>query len=287
MEEFIRDFSRFSFLQNAVMAAILASIAAGIVGSYVTVRRIVSVAGAIAHSTLGGMGAALYLNREVGLTYLTPLHGAIFAALLSALIIGVITLYGKQREGTVLSAVWSVGMAIGIFFLSRTRGYNEDLMSYLFGNILMVRKEELWLIGGLDLLVAGLSILFYNKLLAVSFDEEFARLRGVNTGIYYLLLLALTALTVVVLTQVVGIVMVIALLSIPAATAAFFSKRLWQMMVYGSLLSMFFILSGLVVSYKPDYPAGATVILLSGAFYILVLSMGTLYRHIRKKKALL
>ncbi|MBD3242388.1 MAG: metal ABC transporter permease, partial [Chitinivibrionales bacterium] len=128
------------------------------------------------------MGAALFLNRELGWHFLTPIHGATVAALLAALVIALLTVHGKQREDTVLGAVWAIGMAVGVMFISRTRGYNQDLMSYLFGNILMVRRVDLLLIAGLDAAIVTISLVFFNKLQAVCFDEEFARLRGVHTG---------------------------------------------------------------------------------------------------------
>ncbi len=284
MTEFLRDVGAFSFLQYAFFTGLLASIACGVVGSFITVRRISYIAGAIAHSTLGGMGAARYLQRELGFEFITPIHGAVFAALLAAIIIGLVTLYGKQREDTVLSAVWAIGMAIGILFIARTSGYNEDLMSYLFGNILMVRKTDLLMIAGLDLLIIVVSLLFYNKLEAVCFDEEFARLRGIRVEVYYILLLCLAALTVVMLVQVVGIVMVIALLTLPAATAAYLSKRLWQTMLIAVLLNAFYMTGGLGVSYHYDLPTGAAVIILAGAVYLLVLIARPLRRFRRPGK---
>ena len=197
---------------------------------------------------------------------------------MSAIIIGLVSLGAKQREDTVIGAVWAIGMALGILFIFKTPGYNEDLMSYLFGNILMVSVEDLWLIAGLDALIVVVALLFYNQLLAVCFDEEFARIRGVHVGFYYLLLLCLTALTVVLLVTVVGIVMVIALLTLPVAVAGHFSKRLWHMMALSVLFTGFFTTAGLTLSYGPDLPAGATTILLAGAVYLAVTLGGRLMR---------
>jgi zinc transport system permease protein len=284
MVEFFQDAARYTFLQYALITGVLSAIACGIVGSYVTVRRITYIAGAIAHSVLGGMGAARYLQRNLGWRFISPMQGAVFAALLSAIIIGLVSLYGKEREDTVLSAVWAIGMAGGIFFITRTAGYNEDLMSYLFGNILMVRRVDLMLIVGLDLLVVAVSFLFYHQLEAICFDEEFARLRGVSVELYYILLLCLTALTVVALVQVVGIVMVIALLSLPAAAAASMTRQLWQTILVATGLNMLFMVGGLAMSYGPDLPAGATIILLTGVVYLLVVSVGPLIRRLRSRK---
>ena len=268
--EFLTDLGQHAFLQYALLTGILASVACGMVGTYVVARRITYLAGAIAHCVLGGMGAARYLQVVYQWQSLKPLHGALFAALLAAVIIGFVNLRAKEREDTVIGALWAVGMAIGIIFISRTPGYGQDLMSYLFGNILMVSPEDIWLIAGLDALVVILVILFYNQFLAVCFDEEFSRLRGLRVEFYYLLLLCLTALTVVLLLTVVGIIMVIALLTLPVAVASRFSRTLWQMMVLSTLFSAVFTTAGLALSYSPDLPAGATIIVLAGAVYLLV-----------------
>jgi len=286
MLDFFQDTARYTFLQYALITGMLSSVACGIVGSYVTVRRISYIAGAIAHSVLGGMGVARYLQRNLGWEFLSPIHGAVFAALLSAIIIGMVSLYGKEREDTVLSAVWAIGMAVGIIFITRTTGYNEDLMSYLFGNILMVRRMDLLLIVGLDMLVVAVSFLFYHQLEAICFDEEFARLRGVSVELFYILLLCLTALTVVTLVQVVGIVMVIALLSLPAATAAFLTRQLWQTILVAIGLNLLFMVGGLAVSYRPDLPAGATIIVLAGIVYLLVVTLGPVLKRLGKRRKL-
>lgn len=256
-------------MQLALATSILASIACGIVGSYVVTRRITYIAGAISHCVLGGMGAARYMQVVHGWREFTPLWGAVFAAVLSALVIGLVSLRAKEREDTVIGAIWAVGMAIGVIFIAKTPGYDKDLMSYLFGNILMVSTDDLWLLGGLNALVVGTGLLFYNKFLAVCFDEEFARLRGIAVEFYYLLLLCLIALTVVVLVKVVGIILVIALLTLPAATAGHFARTLMQMMLGATVICIATTIGGLALSYQPDLPAGATMIVLAGAIYVL------------------
>jgi len=270
MVEFFADLLQQRFLQYALLSGILASVACGIVGSYIVTRRITFIAGGIAHSVLGGMGAARYCQVVFGWDWMHPLYGAIAAALLAALIIGAASLSARQREDTVISAIWAIGMAVGILFIFKTPGYTEDLMSYLFGNILMVSASDLWLVAGLDVLVVAVGILFYKQLLAVCFDEEFAKLRGIKVEFYYILLLCLTALTVVLLVSVVGIVLVIALLTIPAAVAGQFAKRLWQMMILAVILTAGFTTFGLALSYGPNLPTGATTLLLAGAVYFLV-----------------
>ena len=268
MSDFLSDFQRYSFLQYAVLTGILASVACGIIGTYVVARRISYIADGIAHCVLGGMGAALYLQKVYHWHDVAPIHGAVISAVIAAIIIGLVSLWARQREDTVISALWAVGMAVGIIFISRTPGYNEDLMGYLFGNILMVSSNDLWMLAALDAVIVALGLLFYNQFLAVCFDDEFARLRGLQVELFYLLLLCLTALTVVVLATVVGIVMLIAMLTLPVAIAGQFSKTLWGMMVVSSLLCAVFTTSGLALSYGPDYPAGATSIVLAGAGYL-------------------
>ncbi|MFQ5491610.1 MAG: metal ABC transporter permease [Phycisphaerae bacterium] len=269
MSEFIEALRTQEFLRHALATGLLVSVACGVVGTYVVTRRISYIAGAIAHSVLGGLGAAGYLKAVQGWTWLEPVHGAILAALMAAALIGLVSLRGSEREDSVIGAIWAIGMAVGVVFVSKTPGYATDLMRYLFGNILLVSRDDLWLIGALDLLVVGLGVAFYRQFLAVCFDEEFARLRGVKVEFYYLLLLGLTALTVVLLVMVVGLVMVIALLTLPVAVAGHFSRRLWQMMVISTGLCALLTSGGLAVSYSPDLPPGATIILLAGAVYLL------------------
>ncbi len=268
MQQFITDVQIYPFLQHALLTGILASVACGIIGTYVVVRRISYIADGIAHAVLGGMGAALYIQKVHQMPGVLPIHGAIVTAIFAAIIIGLVSLWAKQREDNVISAIWAVGMAAGIIFISRTPGYSEDLMSYLFGNILLVSSTDLWTLAGLDFVILVIGVLFYNQFLAVCFDDEFARLRGLNVEFFYLLLLCLTALTVVVLSTVVGIVMVIALLTLPIGIAALYSATLWRMMILSAILCAAFTTSGLALSYGPDYPAGAATIIIAGAAYL-------------------
>jgi len=266
------------FLRYAFLAGLLSSVAFGIVGSYVVVRRISYIAGAISHSVLGGIGLGLYLQVAAGWGWCHPIYGAVAAALVAAVAIGLVSLHARQREDTVIGAFWAVGMAVGLLFLARTPGY-IDPMSYLFGNILLISRSDLWLVLALDVLVVAIALAFYNRFLAVCFDEEFARVRGLRVELYFLLLLCLTALTVVLLVRVVGIVMVIALLTLPAAVAGLFARRLWQMMLAAMLLCMLFVAVGLALSYTRDLPSGPTIILVAGAAYLLALLLARLLRR--------
>jgi len=234
--EFFEALSRYAFLQHALIAGVLAGVACGVVGSYVVVRRITSIAGAIAHCVLGGLGVARWLQVVHGQEWASPMLGAVAAAMAAALVIGLVSLRTREREDTLIGALWAVGMAVGILFISRTPGYDQDLMSYLFGNILLVRSTDLWLLAALDAAVVALAVLLFPQLQAVCFDEEFA--------------------------SVVGIVLVIALLTLPVAIAGRCTSTLRGMMVLSAILSIAFTVAGLALSYAPDLPAGATTIVL-------------------------
>lgn len=265
-------------LRHAMLVGILSSVAFGMVGTFVVTRRITFIAAAIAHCVLGGIGAALYLRAQFGLAWLEPIYGALPAALMAALIIGIVSLRAKEREDTVIGAVWAVGMAIGLLLLAKTPGYNKDTMSYLFGDILLITRRDVWLVAALDLLIAVIAVFFYNKLLAVCFDEEFARTRGLAVERYYLLLLCLVAVTVVLLVYLVGIVLVIALLTLPAAVAGQFSRRMARIMLIAVLLCMAFSASGIALSYPYDLPSGPTIIVVGASVYLAVLAVKRLRR---------
>jgi zinc transport system permease protein len=281
--EFLAAVIEFPFLRHALVAGVLAGIACGVVGAYVVVRRITYIAGAIAHCVLAGLGIARYLQVVHG-SPVRPVHGAVVADILAGLIIGLVSLRVQEREDTIIGAVWAIGMAVGILFIAITPGYHEDLMSYLFGNILLIGRGDLWSMAALDIVVVALGLGLYPQLEAVCFDEEFARLRGLKVELYVLLLLVLTALTVVLLVSVVGIVLVIALLTLPAAIAGQFATTLRGMMALASLLAHVFTTPGLAVSYAPDLPAGATTIVIAGAVYLLVLVIRSTVKRFKSSK---
>ena len=262
MFEFFNALIHHHFLQQAVVACLLASAGCGIIGAFVVVKRVGSLAGGIAHAVLAGMGIAYFYGGS-------PMVGAAVTALLSAVLIGLIKLKWKQEEDILIAAFWSIGMAVGILFIAKTPGYNVNLMSYLFGNVLLVSSSDMMRMLVLDIAIVVTVALSYKQFLAMSFDEEFARLRGVNVELFYILLLSLIALTVVLLIQIVGLVLVMALLVLPAASAAQFVRSLPKIMLFAILISTVVTFSGLVVSYQPDLPAGATIVVISGFVYIM------------------
>jgi len=263
------------FLRYAFIMGALASVSFGIIGTFVTAKRIGYLAGAISHSVFGGIGLALFLQVRMGLKWFDPILGAVLAAILAAVIVGLVSLHAKEREDTIIGTLWAVGMASGILLIDLTPGY-FNLSSYLFGDILLISGRDLLYVGCLDALVLGVAILFFNRFFSVCFDTEFTSLRGINTTFFYLLLLILTALTVVLLVRIVGIVLVIALLTIPPAIASFYAKRLWQMIFYSILLCLFFIWTGLGLSYHWSLSSGPTIIVFSGAVYLILLVISQL-----------
>ena len=261
MYDFFSALTEHAFLQTAVVAALLASIGCGVIGTYVVVKRIAFIAGGIAHSVLGGMGAAVYFGFD-------PLSGALAAAIVAALLIGWVRLQWKAQEDTLIGALWAIGMAVGILFIAKTPGYQTDLMSYLFGNVLLVPQESLWFMAALDAVLLIVVGTYSRQFLALAFDEEFARVRGIPVAFFYLLLLVLVAVTVVLMIQVVGLILVLALLTLLAAVAKHDVHSLGRMMLLATLLGSAISLSGLALSYGPDLPVGPTIILLAGAIYV-------------------
>ncbi len=261
MVETILQALQFDFMRNALMAGVLVSIACGIIGTLVVVNRIVFISGGIAHAAYGGIGLGYFFGFN-------PVLGAIAFALVSALGMGWVARKTRQRADTIIGVMWAIGMAIGIIAIDLTQGYKADLMSYLFGSILTVPRQDLIIMLVLDLIIGAMVVLFYKELLAISFDPLFATTRNVPVDGLYLMLVGAIALTVVMVMQVVGLIMVIALLTIPAAIAGQFVQDLKQMMLYSSYLGIIFTTVGLWLSYIWDLTSGATIILVSGTTYL-------------------
>ncbi|MDD3366762.1 MAG: metal ABC transporter permease [Sphaerochaetaceae bacterium] len=268
------------FVRNALIAGLLSSILFGVLGTVVTVKRIAGLAGAISHAVLGGIGMALYLSASGIVPNLPPMVGAILFAVLAALIIGIVSLKARQREDTVINAIWAIGMSIGVLFMAKTPGYT-DPTSYLFGNILLISGRDLLLLAILDVIVLILVWRFYPQLEASSFDDEFAQVKGISTPVVFLVILSITAIAVVLLQTFVGIVMVIAMLTLPAGTAGFSAKNMASMMVLAWFYSSLFSIGGLVAGWTLDLPVGAVVVVLAG---IIFLGVSVFSMIVRKQK---
>lgn len=259
------DVFGFDFMQNALAAGLLASLICGVIGSLVVVNRIVFISGGLAHASYGGVGLAFLLGLPV-----LPVTAAFTVCM--ALIMAGVTLHARERVDTVIGVIWAAGMALGIILLDLTPGYNVDLMSYLFGSILAVPRSDLWLMAGMAVLVSALVALFYRGFLVMSFDEEFARARGVPVDFLYCLLIVMVGLCVVMIIRVVGLILVIALLTIPPFIAERRASSLKSMMGVSTVLSAVFTVTGLLLSYALDITSGAAIIAVAAlGFFISLL----------------
>ncbi|MEW6335171.1 MAG: metal ABC transporter permease [Thermodesulfobacteriota bacterium] len=256
------DVLQFEFMRNAVAAGLLVSLVCGVIGTLVVVNRIVFLAGGIAHAAYGGIGLAFFM----GWPYLA---GTLGFSLCSAGIMAAVTLRYRHRADAMVGIIWAVGMAAGVILLDLTPGYHADLMSYLFGSILAVPSSDLWQMGLMAILLIAVVTYDYQDFLAMSYDDEFARLRGVPVTFLYCLLLAMIAVTVVMIIRVVGLILVIALLTIPPFIAEKFTGSLKAMMAVSSLLSALFTLTGLWLSYVLNLTSGATIILVAAAGFVI------------------
>ncbi|MDF1825784.1 MAG: metal ABC transporter permease [Verrucomicrobiales bacterium] len=267
MTEFFDAVQNIPLIRYALLAGIVSSLTFGVVGSFVVTRRIGYIAAAIAHSILGGIGAAIYFSRVYDLPWLTPMVGAVVAALLSAFVIGWVSLRAGEREDTIIGAIWAFGMATGLLFIHYAPGKAVSLESYIFGNILLTSRSDVIATVVLGVIVLTLVGLFYHKLVAVCFDEEFARLRGVSSDAYYLLLLALTAISMVLMVRVAGIILSLALLVLPAATASRYSRKLWVVILISIGLTLVYNTGGLAFSFQLDVPTGPFIVLIASLVY--------------------
>ncbi len=258
------EFLHFTFFQNALLAGVLVSIACAIVGTYVVMNRMVFITGGIAHTAYGGIGIGVFLG-------VNPVVGAVVFSLAAAWAMGTVFYRTKQRLDTLIGVMWAVGMAIGIVFADVTHGYTAGLMSYLFGSILTISRVDLLFMGALDVVVVGLTLFFYQQWLSISFDPEFSEIMGLPVKGFYLLMLGMTALTVVVVMRMVGIIMVIALLTIPPAIANRFVTPLWKIMGLSCLLGILFTVVGMIISVYLDLTSGAMIILVAGGAYFISL----------------
>ena len=255
---------QFDFMQNALAAGLLASVICGIMGTLVVVNRIVFLSGGIAHAAYGGIGLAFYFKWPF-------LPGTIGFSLFAAMVMAAISYTAKHRADTIIGVIWALGMAFGIILIDMTPGYNVDLMSYLFGSILTVPRSDLFIMAAIGVMMTVLVAYYYQDLLAMSYDEEFARIRGVPVKKLYFGLIGMLAVAIVLVIQVVGLILVIALLTIPPFIVEKYAKSMVQMMVASSLLGAVFTVTGLWFSYRFNLTSGASIIMVSGVFFLISL----------------
>ena len=264
----------YDFMRNALYASLLVGVACGLIGTLVVLNRIVFLGGGIAHAAYGGIGLAYYFGQD-------PMLGAILFSILSALGMGLVHLRTKARSDTLIGVMWSIGMAIGIIFVSLTPGFKADLMSYLFGSLLAVSGADLRLMAVVVLLVIAFVVLLYRSLQAISFDETFSTVRNLPVAVLYLVMLVMIGLTVVVAMRVVGLIMVIAMLTIPPATANLFLKDMKGMMLLSIGLGWIFSTVGLIVSFALNLQAGSVIILVASLSYLLAAGVIKLVVHLK------
>jgi zinc transport system permease protein len=249
-------------MRNALLAAVLVSIACGIVGTLVIIKRLVFISGGIAHAAFGGIG----LGYLIGLN---PVITAIPFSISAALLIGSISRKTRISEDAAIGILWSIGMALGIIFIGLTPGYAPDLFSYLFGSILTVPFSDILLMLVLDLIIISVVMMLFKEFQAIAFDEEFSEVRGIPVRLLYLLLLCLIGLSIIILIRVVGIVLVIALLTIPSTIARQFVNRLKPLMLFSIICAIILTVAGLILSYYFNLPSGALIVLLLGVVFFM------------------
>jgi zinc transport system permease protein len=269
------DALQFEFMRNALLAGLLASVICGVIGTLIVVNRLVFLSGGIAHSAYGGIGLAFFF----GWPYMVC---TTLFALAAALVMAAVSRSMKQRADTIIGVMWAIGMATGILLLDFTPGYNVDLMSYLFGSIMSVPRSELISMALLGGGVLALVFFFFKDLLVMSYDEEFAQVQGVPVQALYYLLIGSVAVTVVVVVQVVGLILVIALMTIPPSIAEKYTSSMLQMMALSCGLGMLFITGGLWGSYRYDLTSGAAIILVAATGFLLSLLIDQLISRKRR-----
>ena len=282
MVEFFHDLLNGSpLLLRSAAAMVLAAVACGISGTYVVLRRESYAVGAVSHSLLGGIGIALFCRAHWNLPWLTPWLGALAAALMVPFLLTWFTVKLRMRTDTVLSAIWALGMALGISFITAMPGYQPDLNSYLFGSILMIGPQDLVVIAALDALVAVIALAWHQRFVVLAFHQELLGLRGLSVTCTQLAMQLVVAMTVVILSQLVGVVLCIALLILPVAAAAALCRRIPCIMLLAAILCLGCCMGGIAVSYErlPGgilLSPGATIVELAALCYFIATAIGKL-----------
>lgn len=269
---------QYQFIQNALIASILASIVCGIIGVIIVEKKLVMMSGGIAHTSYGGVGLGYLLGFE-------PIIGAFIISICAALGIGYIRRKGGTRSDVVIGLFWSLGMALGILFIALMPGYPPDLSSYLFGSILSVTRTDIYLMAALTIIITLIIVIFFNHWKSYMFDEEFASVTGMKTAFLEYLLFVLIAMSVVVLIRVVGIILVLALFTAPTAIAGLLGKSIKSRMLLSIIIGSFFCIAGLWTSYVLNIASGAAIVILSALGYLIVYITVSINKKTKRKQA--
>lgn len=271
--EFFIDILRYDYLANALLAAILAGITCGIVGTYIVSRRMVFLCGGITHASFGGLGIAFYLG-------LNPILGASIFAILSALGIEWASDRGRMREDSAIGIIWSIGMAIGALFMSITPGYTSgDLASYMFGSIITVTQQDIILLAIITTLCVIGAIFFSRPIMYIAFDRSFSTSQGIATQLISYAMSMVVAITIVLAIRIMGIVLLLSLFTIPVVVANSFTKSYTAITFWASIIGVLGAVVGLIVSYNWEVPPGVSII-----FSLTIALFGAKLLSLRSKK---
>jgi zinc transport system permease protein len=279
MIELFNDLFEYQFLKNAMLAALLVSVVAGIIGTYITSRRLVFLSGGITHASFGGIGIAYYIG-------INPVIGAIVFSILSAFGIEALSHRKSIREDSAIGILWAFGMAIGIIFIFLTPGYAPNLLSFLFGSILTVTNSDLLYLLVLNFFVILFFSIFYRQILYIAFDQEFARTQKVPVTLMNYILIMFIAIAIVLSIRVVGIILLISLFTIPPATANIFSHHFGRIILWSILLSFLGSFIGLLLSYSINIPSGAAIVVVLVVMFGIVKLLYSLINHLKRKSAM-
>jgi ABC-type Mn2+/Zn2+ transport system permease subunit len=265
MVEFLVAPFEFGFMQRALVGGVLVAAICALVGTYVVLRGLAFVGDALAHAAFPGVVIAYLLKGNIYL-------GATVFAVATALAIGLVSRRGRVSYDTAIGIMFAGAFALGVLLMSTIQGYTVDLFGFLFGNVLGISRRDLLLAGLLGALVVLTVVLLYKELLLLSFDPTVAEAMGYPVQALNYLLLGLIALTIVISIQAVGIILVVALLVTPSATAYLLTERFFRMMLLGILLAVLAAVIGLYLSYYLNVASGAAIVLVSTCLFFLVLA---------------
>lgn len=274
----IEAIMNYAFMRNAIIAAILASVVTGIIGTIAIEKKLISMSGGIAHASFGGIGLGYLLGFE-------PIWGGIAFALGSSALICKLPKNSKMKADTMTGVLWSFGMALGILFISLAPGYMPDMTSYLFGDILSVSTSSMMYMAVFTVVVSVLFIMLYNHLIMYLFDEMYATARGINTKLLGWIVYIMIPVGIIVLIKIVGIILTIALMTVPVSITKLFCKSFGKVVLFSIITSFFFCMLGLTVSYYANIPSGVCIIVISTIIYlILLLSKNSVQKRIHNKR---